>query len=102
MAFPAVARLLGWQTQEEHLLSDTTTRTIVRTHGQIIRRVEQMEVAALLQRDDLATLDVQLVPHDQPRRRAGWPKELNAAVEAAVAAAQVRPPTAFHGLTGTA
>jgi hypothetical protein len=87
-----VARLLSWQTQEEHLLSDTTIRTIVRTHGQIIRRVEQMEVAALLQRDDLATLDLQLAPHDQPRRRAGWPKELNAAVEAAVAAAQVRPP----------
>ena len=33
-----------------------------------------------------------LVPHDQPRRRAGWPPELNAAVEAALAAEQVRPP----------
>jgi len=92
LAFPAVARLLGWQTQEEQVLSDTTIRTIVRSHGQLIRHLEQMEVAALRQRDDLATLDLQLVPHDQPRRRAGWPKELNAAVEAAIAATQVRPP----------
>ncbi len=92
LSFAAVARLLGWQTQEEQLLSDTTIRTIVRTHGQIIRRVEQMEVAALLQRDDMTTLDLQLVPHDQPRRRAGWPKELNAAVDAAITATQVRPP----------
>jgi len=53
----------------------------VRSHGQLIRQVEQMEVAALRQRDDLATLDLQLVPHHQPRRRAGWPKELNAAYE---------------------
>jgi hypothetical protein len=37
-------------------------------------------------------LDLQLVPHDQPRRRAGWPKELNAAVDAAITATQVRPP----------
>ena len=92
LAFPAVARLLGWQTQEEQVLSDTTIRTIVRSHGQLIRQVEQIEVAALRQRDDLATLDLQLVPHHQPRRRAGWPKELNAAVEAAIAATQVRPP----------
>jgi hypothetical protein len=92
LAFPAVARLLGWQTQEEQVLSDTTIRTIVRSHGQLIRQVEQMEVAALRQRDDLATLDLQLAPHDQPRRRAGWPKELNAAVDAAIAATQVRPP----------
>jgi hypothetical protein len=92
LSFAAVTRLLGWQTQEVEVLSDTTIRTIVRTHGQIIRQAEQAEVAVLLQRGDLATLDLQVVPHDQPRRQAGWPKELNAAVEAAVAAGQVRPP----------
>jgi hypothetical protein len=64
----------------------------VRTHGHIIRQAEQTEVAAVRQRDDLAALNLQLVPHDQPRRRAGWPKELNAAVDAAIAATQVRPP----------
>jgi hypothetical protein len=37
-------------------------------------------------------LDLHLVPHDQPRQRVGWPKELNAAVEVAVAAEQVCPP----------
>jgi len=44
------------------------------------------------QRDDLTTLALQVVPHDQPRRRAGWPKELNVAVDRALAAEQVRPP----------
>jgi hypothetical protein len=37
-------------------------------------------------------LDLNLVPHQQPRRRAGWPAALNAAVDAAVASEQVRPP----------
>jgi len=92
LSFAAVARLLGWQTHEAHVLSETTVRSLVRTHGQIIRLAEQREVAALLQRDDLATVALHLVPHDQPRRRAGWPKELNVAVDTALAAEQVRPP----------
>jgi len=45
-----------------------------------------------LQRDDLATMTLLVVPHDQPRRQAGWPKELNAAVDVALAAEQVCPP----------
>ena len=32
------------------------------------------------------------MPHEQPRRRAGWPTELNAAVDAALASKQVCPP----------
>jgi hypothetical protein len=92
LPFAPVARLLGWQTHEDLLLSDTTIRTLVRTHGQIIRQAEQLEVATLLQRDDLTTLALHLVPHDQPRRRAGWPKELNAAVDMALVAEQVCPP----------
>ena len=88
-----MARLLGWQAQEAQILSDTTIRSVVRAHGQIVRQAEQAEVAALLQRDELATLELHLVPHDQPRQRVGWPKELNAAVEVAVAAEQVCPPS---------
>jgi hypothetical protein len=52
---------------------------LVRTHGQFIRQAEQAEVAALLQQPDLARLEVQRVPHDQPQRRARWPKELKVA-----------------------
>jgi hypothetical protein len=86
------SRLLGWQTHEAQMLSDTTIRTLVRTHGQLIRQAEQAELAALLQQPDLATLDLQLVLHDQPQRRASWPKELNLAVELALAAEQPHPP----------
>jgi len=92
LPFVSVARLLGWQTHDEDLLSDTTIRSLVRTHGQIIRQAEQAEVAALVARDDLATLDLNIVPQPQPRRRAGWPAELNAAVDAALAREQARPP----------
>src|SRR6266487_3803897 len=41
LSFAAVARLLGWHTHEAHVLSETTVRSLVRTHGQIIRRAEQ-------------------------------------------------------------
>ena len=92
LPFAPVARLLGWQTQEAHVLSDTTIRSLVRTHGQIIRRAELAEVVALAAQPDLPTADVQVVPHGQPRRRAGWPAELNAAVDAALAAEQLCPP----------
>src|SRR4051794_31660368 len=61
-------------------------------HGRVIRRAEQAEVATVATRDDLAGLDLALVPLDQPRRRAGWPAALNAAVDAALARKQVRPP----------
>ena len=92
LPFASVARLLGWQTHDEYVLSDTTVRSLVRTHGQIIRQTEEAEVAALAGRDDLAALDLNLVPRERPRRRAGWPAELNAAVDAALASEQVRPP----------
>jgi len=92
LSFEPVARLLGWQTQEKKVLCATTIRSLVRTHGQILRQAEQAEVAALLQRDDLATLRPQLAPVTAPRRRAGWPKELNAAVDLALAAGAERPP----------
>jgi hypothetical protein len=92
LPFVSVARLLGWQTHDADLLSDTTLRSLVRTHGQIIRQAEEAEVTTLATRDDLASLDLNVMPHGQPRRRAGWPAELNAAVDAALARDQVRPP----------
>lgn len=92
VSFATVTRLLGWQTQEAAILSTTTVRALVRTHGQIIRQAEQTEVAALLERDDLATLEPQLVPPQQPRRRAGWSADLNAAMDAALITGSTRPP----------
>ncbi len=88
----AAARLLGWQTQEPAVLSDTTVRLLVRQHGQLLRHAEQAEATALLARPDQAALAPVLVPHDQPRRRAGWPVDLTAAVEAALTAEQPQPP----------
>ena len=92
LPFVSVAHLLGWQTHDLDVLSDTTIRSLVRTHGQIVRQAELVEVAALATRDDLTSLDLALVPREQPRRRAGWPAELNAAVDAALAREQVCPP----------
>lgn len=92
LPFVSVTRLLGWQTLDDDVLSNTTIRSLVRTHGQIIRQAEQAEVTRLVTRDDLASLELQVVPHEQPRRRAGWPAELNAAIDTALAREQVRPP----------
>lgn len=92
LAFDSVTRLLGWHTHEAPILSDTTVRMLGRTHGQLIRQAEQAEVAARLEREDLADLTPQLVPLQQPRRRAAWPAELTAAVDAALIAGAVRPP----------
>ncbi len=92
LPFAAVARLRGWQTDDDDVLSDTTIRSLVRMHGQMICQAEQAEVTALASRTDLAALDLRLVPHEQRRHRAGWPAELNAAVDAALANEQVCPP----------
>jgi hypothetical protein len=73
------------------VLSDTTLGTIVGSHGQVIGHAEQTEVAALRHRDDLATTKLLVLPQDQPRRQAGWPKQLNLAVDVALAAEQVCP-----------
>ena len=97
LSFAPVARLLGWQTHEAQVLSDTTIRTLVRSHGQLIRQAEQAEVTALLARADLATLTAQLMPTGQPRRRAGWPADLSAAVDAALLAGESRPPVGVSG-----
>jgi hypothetical protein len=92
LPFASVERLLGWQTQDADVLSATTVRSLVRGHGQVIRQTEQAEAAALLAGAEGTALLPVLVPHQQARRRAGWPPELNAAVEAALAAETIRPP----------
>src|ERR687894_216940 len=56
LPFASVARLLGWQTQDEDVLSDTTIRSLVRAHGQLIRQAEHAEVQRLASRDDLTRL----------------------------------------------
>jgi hypothetical protein len=92
LPFASAARLLGWQTREMDVLSDTTIRSLVRSHGQNIRQAEHADIVALAAQHDLTRCGLQLVPHHQPRRRPGWPAELNAAVDAALAADQVCPP----------
>ena len=42
------------------MISDTTIRSLVRAHGQIIHQTEQAEVTALTTRDDLVALDLNL------------------------------------------
>jgi len=81
--FATAARLLGWQTGEPGLLSASTLRTLVRDHGGRIRRIEQTEALLLLYQQQRGKR-LRGVPVDTPRRRAGWPKELSAAVEAAL------------------
>jgi hypothetical protein len=91
LPFATAARLLGWQTQEEQILSPTTMRTLVRRHGALVRVAEQEPVAASAHRADRDT-PVPLVSHATPRRRAGWPAALSSAVEAALAHERPCPP----------
>jgi hypothetical protein len=92
LSFASVTRLLGWQTHEEQVLSETSVRNLVRSHGQIIRQAEQAEVEALLAREDLASLTPHLLPATAPRRRACWPDSLSAVVSQALHAASPKPP----------
>ena len=92
LPFAAVVRLLGWQIQESQILGETTLRSLVRSHGHVVRQAEQAEVVRLLARDADAPVELHVVPADQPRRRPGWPAELNGAVDTALAAEQARPP----------
>ncbi|RLC56612.1 MAG: hypothetical protein DRI80_16050, partial [Chloroflexota bacterium] len=92
LPFSTAQRLLGWQTQEPEILSTTELRQLVRKHGQIIRTQEASEVEELMARSDLSELKPCLVPAQTPRRRAAWPAELNAAVEARLSASDPQPP----------
>ncbi len=91
LPFATVARLLGRQPQEPQVLCASTVRTVVRTHGQTIRRSEDAETPALLAQPEGSTV-LRLVPRTQPRRRTRWPADLAQAVDLAVAAGEARPP----------
>jgi len=90
LPFATVARLLGWQTQETQVLCTSTVRTLVRTHGQTIRRSEEAETQTLLAQPEGSTVS-RLAPRTQPRRRTGWPAEFSQAVDLALAAGESRP-----------
>jgi hypothetical protein len=95
LPFASAARLLGWQTQEERILSPTTLRTLARRHGTLVRTAEQEAVGAAAHQAGGSLAPVPLVPHATPCRRAGWPAALTLAVEAALAHEQPCPP---HGI----
>jgi len=92
LPFGTVERLLGWMTHDPDVTSETQVRRWVCAHGQIIRQAEKAEAEALLERPNLEGLQAQLVPAKAPRRLAAWPKELNAAVEAALSQPEASPP----------
>jgi hypothetical protein len=96
LPFVTAARLLGWQTQEEarEVLCASPLRTLVREHGAALAQAEQAEVAQVSAAlASGAELRPQLVPAHTPRRRAGWPAALCAAVDQALAAEAPCPPT---------
>jgi hypothetical protein len=91
LPFASVARLHGWHTHEAQILGETTLRSLVRSHGQIIRQAEQAEVTALLTQDDLTALDLQLAPRSSgPATTAraclvcGWPRRFGSSGGATV------------------
>jgi hypothetical protein len=92
LPFATAARLLGWQTQEDAILSPATLRTLVRHHGSLIRAAEQAEVAAVINLEGCPPSPVRLVPHRESRRRPGWPPALMTAVEVALTRLHPCPP----------
>ena len=107
LPFVSAERLLGWQTQAmpeagtppEAVLCASTLRTVVREHGAALAEAEWREVTRLrtaLARGDVTAGDLcpRLLPARTPRRRAGWPVALSAAVDQALTADETRPPRA--------
>jgi hypothetical protein len=96
LPFAVAVRLLGWQTQEEAILSASTLRNLVRAHGQILEVAAHQEANALLAQAvaDPAGLPaprLATVCHSR-RRRGGWPADLTQAVEAALQDGSPTPP----------
>jgi hypothetical protein len=92
LPFSTVARLLGWKCGEEDVLSDTTVRNLVSEHGDYIRKAELANARAVLAEGSGYSGEALLVECEPPRRRAGWPAEMNQAMTEAVAAGKSRPP----------
>jgi hypothetical protein len=91
LPFATAARLLGWQVGEPQLLGATTLRTLVRTHGDRVRDLECTEAVHVLSYPG-GGKQLGGVPLERPRRHPGWPAELSAAVEAALADDDRQPP----------
>ena len=93
LGFETTQRLLGWITQEPEVISTSQVRSLVREHGGEVRTAEAQEVAELLADPQrLARARARLVSSQTPRRKAAWPRECDAAVEAALSAEQPTPP----------
>ncbi|MDB5077317.1 MAG: hypothetical protein JWO42_3496, partial [Chloroflexi bacterium] len=92
VSFATAARLLGWQAQEERILSPTTLCTLVRRHGALVRIAEREAIGAYPYQAGGSLAPVPLVPYSTPKRRAGWPAVLSNAVEAALARENTCPP----------
>ncbi len=92
LPFSTSQRRLGWLTRDPDAISETQIRRWVVRHGQIMREAEQAEVEQLCERSDLSGLQAQLTPVGTPRHAAGWPTELNAAVDQALAQPDPQPP----------
>jgi hypothetical protein len=92
LPFATVERLLGWKCGQEELLCDSSVRNLVREHGQIIRAAELDYARAVLEGEAPVSQEALLVACQAPRRRAGWPAQMNEAVAEAVQAGKSRPP----------
>ena len=92
LGFGIAQRLLCWMTHEPEIMSETQLRRWVVRHGTLIREAEKAEVEKLEQTENLEGLQAQLQTSKEPRRLAAWEKELNQAVETALAEPNPRPP----------
>lgn len=91
LPFATAVRLLSGQSGEPAVLSASTLRTLVRHHGARIRCLEQGEATSFLSTGARGER-LRGVPVERPRRQAGWPIALSAAVEMALADGQRRSP----------
>ena len=97
LPFVTATRLLGWQTHEDavEVVCARTVRTVVREQGAALAEAEAGEVAWLTAQQERGggqALQPRLCPAREPRRRAGGPPELSAAVDQALADGEARPP----------
>jgi hypothetical protein len=92
LPFGTAGRLLGWVAHEPEIVAETQLRRWVGRHGLLIREAEKAEVEKLEQLPNLEGLQAQLHPSKKIRRPAAWAKELNEAIEMALAQPDATPP----------
>jgi hypothetical protein len=96
LSFPLAHRLLGWQAGEAQLLCPKEVQRLVLQHGRLLRAAAAQEVQEWLPHPEREQQLPHLVPVTAPRRKAAWPRELEAVVAAALA---VEDPTPPEGVT---